>query len=152
VVALWGATVVVVVGGAGECTLGALVDGTVVVVVVVVVTPPVVGGAADVGGAGAVVVEVVSGFVVVVGNRVMVNPPPGLGSTNTPWEELAASVRTATQRAPKPTNSMNSKTVVRRILIRSETGPRNFDTMFGNFAINEGSERWGERACVSAPA
>jgi hypothetical protein len=142
------ATVVVVVAGAGECTPGALVGGT----VVVEVTPSVVDGATDVEGAGFEVVVVVSAFVVVVGNLVMVKPPPVLGSTKTPCVELAASVRTASQRAPRPTNSTNSKTVVRRILIRSETGPRNFDTTLGSFAIIEGSERWGEPVCVSAPA
>jgi hypothetical protein len=148
VVVLCGATVVVVVAGAGECTLGALVGGT----VVVEVTPLVVDGATDVAGAGSLVVVVVSAFVVVVGNLVMVKPPPGLGSTKTPWLELAASVRTPIQRAPRPANSMNSKTVVRRILIRSETGPRSFDTTLGSLAITQGSERWGARACVSALA
>jgi hypothetical protein len=106
---------------------------------VVEVTALVVEGATDVEGEGSVVV--VSAFVVVVGNLVIVKPPPDLGSTKTPWVELDVSVRTASQRAPRPTNSMNNRTVVRRILIRWETGPRNLETTLGNFAITQGSER-----------
>jgi hypothetical protein len=143
-----GATVVVVVAGAGECTPGAVVGGT----VEVGVTARVMGGAGEVVEEGSVVVVVEAGLVVVVGTLVMVKPPPGLGSTTTPWAEVAASVRTPSHSAPSPTNRTNSNTVVRRILIRSDTGPRDFDTMLGSFAINQGFERWGEPASESAPA
>jgi hypothetical protein len=114
---------VVVDDGAGECTPGPVVGGAVPGLAVVPgVISRVVGGAAVVAGDGGAVVEAEGTLVVVVGILVMVNPPPGLGSTNTPpWPDELASVLTASQSAPSPTNNTSSSTVVRRILIRSET-------------------------------
>ena len=125
---------------AGEWAPGPVVGGT---VVVVGSAPMVVGGAGDVVVSGEVVVVVVveALFVVVVGILVMVNPPPGLGSTNTPCEDVVVSVRTANHSAPSPTNRTNSNTVERRILIRSETGPRRADTMLRSFDISWGFAR-----------
>jgi hypothetical protein len=135
---------------AGEWTPGPVVDGA---VVVVGPAPLVVGGAGDVVVSGKVVVDTLfTLFVVVVGILVMVKPPPGLGSTNTPCEDVAASVRTASQSAPRPTNRTNSSTVERRILIRSETGPRSVEPMLRRFGINQTRARPGEPESVSAPA
>ncbi len=132
---------------AGAWRLGPVVGET---VVVVGLAPLVVGGAGDVVETGGVVV-VGTLFVVVVGNLDMVNPPPGFGSTITPCEDVDASVRTPSHSAPRPTNRTNSNTVDRRILIRSETGPRSTDTMLRSFDINQGSAQSAEPASVSAP-
>jgi hypothetical protein len=137
---------------AGDWRPGRVVGGT---VVVVGPAPPVVGGAGDVLVSGEVVV-VETPFVVVVvlvvGILVMVNPPPDLGSTITPCEDVLASVRTASHSAPRPTNRTNSKTVERRILIRCDTGPRSADTMLRSLDINRGFPPSGEPASVSPPA
>jgi hypothetical protein len=138
----------------GACTPGALVGG----IVDVGPAPFVVGGAGDVVATGGVVVSgatvVVDAFftgaVVVVGTLVMVNPPPGLGSTNTPCDEFPCSVLTPSHNAPRPTNKTTSSTVERRILIRSETGPRTVDTMLLSFDINQASAPSGGPASVSA--
>jgi hypothetical protein len=95
-----------------------------------------------------VVVEV---FVVVVGKLVMVKPPPGLGSTITPWVDVAASVLTPIHSAPSPTNSKKSRTVERRILILCDTGPRSADPMSRSLDINQESARSGGPASVSPP-
>jgi hypothetical protein len=135
---------------AGDWTPGRVVGGT---VVVVGPAPPVVGGAGDVLVSGeVVVVETPFVVLVVVGILVMVNPPPDLGSTITPCEDVLASVRTPSHSAPRPTNRTNSKTVERRILIRCDTGPRSADTMLRSLDINWGFAPSGEPASVSPPA
>jgi hypothetical protein len=98
-----------------------------------------VGGASEVGDVvvtGRVVAVVEEVFVVVLGKLVIVNPPPGLGSTITPCDDVAASVLTASHSAPRPTNRTSSNTVERRIRIRSETGPRSAATRLRSFDIN----------------
>jgi hypothetical protein len=142
---------VVVDDAAGECTPGAVVGGAVPSGAVVSgLIPLVVGGAAVVAGTAGVVVEVEGTLVVVVGTLVMVKPPPGLGSTNTPpWPDEEVSVRTASQRAPSPTNNTTSSTVVRRILIRSETGPLSFVATEGSLGISRVSAPSGAPASVS---